>query len=335
MKTKLVWVAAAVAVLLAVATAALWLVGSPSWPYRLAVTPAHGLPADSVIDVQARPAVSQVHLGDAFAYMVEVRYDPGRVAEIDRTSIDKGLVLKPFEVRGTRERDLDLGGGVRAYRREYQLQLVNGQAGHLYELPGLTVRYKLKNSEGFSDRAVTPEPVFVAPRLPADASTLELRPPTGRVVDPSRRTLPWLLCALGVAVAGAAAADLAWRSLPQWRASRQERRRLDDGDALVQSYRALYAGVSDGAEPRQLVYRMGHVLRLVLAREAGAGWLAEPDAAQVPAEIRPAVTALLEREQGRRGAGSVAKHNAEEALGQLEMILSYYYGAGEVKAWRG
>jgi hypothetical protein len=334
-KSRLVWVAVALAVVLALATAVLWLTGSPLWPYRLVAKPAQALADDSVIEVEARAATPQVHQGDLFTYVVEVHYNPTRVAEIDRSSIDRGLSLKPFEIRGIQDSQLNLSGGTRVLRREYQLQLVNGTVDVLYEFLGFPLRYKLRNSEGFSEKNAVPEPVYVAPRLPADASSVELRPPTGHVVDPSRRYLPWLLSALGLALAGAGAADLAWRTLPQWRATAQPKRKLGDDDTLVVAYRSLQRGPLEDGEPRQLLYRMEHTLRLALARRGKLGWLDELDAEQAPPEMRPALAAFLQRVQGRRGANGVSRQDAEQALGELEAILICCFGTEEVQAWRG
>lgn len=333
MRRVLIGLLAALAILLALAAGVLWLTGSPVWPHPLSLAPAQGLPKDAVIEVQARPERPQVHQGDVFSYVVEVWYNPARVAEIDLPSLDRGLDLKPFEIRGTGERQFGLNAGTRVLRREYRLQLVDGKVNALLEFPALAVRYRLQNSEGLSERVVVPEPIFVAPRLPADSSKIELRPPTGRLEDPSRRYLPWLLGALAIVVGGMGAADLAWRAIPQWRAARQRGHRLGDADVLVQAYRSLCTAVAAGAEPGRLLYQIEQILRLVLAREQPGVWLADLDPAQAKPEARAAVAALLITLQTRRSADG-AERLAEVALTQLDEVLSICFGEEEVKVWR-
>ena len=335
MKARIVWILTALAALAAVASAAFLL--SPSFlsPHDLTLEKERGLPEGEAILVTTKVERFGVQKGDAFPYLVEVWYNPDQVSEIDRTSLDKGVNLEPFEIRDTKETEFDLDSKTRVYRREYEIQLIDGEVDHLYEFPTIVVRYRLKDSEGLSNKTVAPEPIFVAPRLPADVSHLELRPvKKGEIEDVSQKRLPWILWTLGGFLAALGVADLAWRAIPQWKEMAKERRRAEGVDVLSEAYRSLYENVAMAVEPKRLFHQMDHILRIVLARKEKTDWLGEPNLELVPPGIRQPVVSLFEKCQKAYRPEVVEQRDVEEALGQLEEILSFYFGEGEVEAWR-
>ncbi len=334
-KTRLVWILTGLAALVTVAL----ILFLPS-PQDLAVGRAkmEELPKGQAILAETRAERFGVQKGDAFLYLVEVLYDPDQVSEIDRASLDKNVNLEPFEIRDIKETEFDLDSRTRVYQREYELQLISGEVEHLYEFPTVVVRYSLKDVEGFADKAVVPEPIYVAPRLPADISDLELgygplRPLKGEIEDVSQNRLPWLLWALGGCVAALAVADLSLRVIPQRKEKAKQARRVGN-EVLYQAYRSLHLNVAMAVEPNRLLHQMDHILRLVLAQKEKTDWLEEPNLDLLSSGIREPAVSLFEKCQKAYGTEVVEqKEVVEEALGQLEEILKFYF-AEEVEAWR-
>lgn len=334
-KTRLVWILTGLAALVTVAL----ILFLPS-PQDLAVGRAkmEELPKGQAILAETRAERFGVQKGDAFLYLMEVLYDPDQVSEIDRASLDRNVNLEPFEVRDIKETEFDLDSRTRVYQREYELQLISGEVEHLYEFPTVVVRYSLKDVEGFADKAVVPEPIYVAPRLPADISDLELgygplRPLKGEIEDVSQNRLPWLLWALGGCVAALAVADLSLRVIPQRKEKAKQARRVGN-EVLYQAYRSLHLNVAMAVEPNRLLHQMDHILRLVLAQKEKTDWLEEPNLDLLSSGIREPAVSLFEKCQKAYGTEVVEqKEVVEEALGQLEEILKFYF-AEEVEAWR-
>lgn len=333
MKTRIVLIVTALATLAAVASAFFLLSPSLS-PHDLVLEKEEGLPEGEAILVKTKVERFGVHKGDAFPYFVEVWYNPDQVSEIDRTSLDKGVNLEPFEVRDTREREFNLDSRTRVYRREYEIQLIDGEVDVLYEFPTIVVRYRPKDSEGLFEKTVVPESIFVASRLPPDVGGLELRPLKGKIEDVSQKRLPWILWILGGFLAALGVADLAWRAIPQWKEMAKQRRKVEGGDVLSEAYRSLHENLAMGVEPKPLFHQMDHILRIVLARKEKTDWLEEPNLDIVSPGIRPSVISLFEKCQKAYRPEVVEQKYIEETLRQLEEILSFYFGEGEVETWR-
>lgn len=299
----------------------------------------HGLPQDQAILVGTKAERFGVQKGDVFRYLLEVLYDPSQVSEIDTASLDKSLYLEPFEIRDTKEREFDVDSRTRVYRREYEIQLITGKVDYLYNFPALVVRYGLKNTGVFSETNVLPEPIFVSSRLPDDITDLEigygpLRPIKVEIEDVTQKRLPWILWGLGGFVAAVAIGDLVWRRvIPRWRGRPEVRTRVE-GDVLAEGYRSLCEGVADAVEPKALLHRMDHILRVVLARKEGADWLGEPDFDNLSPGMGQPVASLLERCQKAYRPEAVEQTEVQQALGQLEEILVFYFGEEELEAWR-
>ena len=87
-------------------------------------------------------------------------------------------------------------------------------------------------------------------------------------------------------------------------------------------------------EPNRLLHQMDHILRLVLAQKEKTDWLEEPNLDLLSSGIREPAVSLFEKCQKAYGTEVVEqKEVVEEALGQLEEILKFYF-AEEVEAWR-
>jgi hypothetical protein len=293
-----------------------------------------GLPEGKDISIRTHVDGFGIHKGDAFPYTVEVQYNTELVSELDKTSLDKSINFKPFEVTNLSEREFEIQPWTRALVREYRLQLVDGKVDNLFTFPSILVRYKSKESGAFQEKSITPDPVFISARLPADASEINPKPIQGRLQDTSRNNLPLILGALGVFLALLGLGDLAWRTVPQWREARRQRRRAEGVDVLSEAYRALHAGVAQGAEPKQLLHQMHHMLRILLARKENVAWTDEPNLQQVAPGIRDQVTALYDLVTGADGNEEQAQRQSQAALTRLENVLRFYCGDGEVRAWK-
>jgi hypothetical protein len=329
-KARTIWILA----VLVMAAAAGLLVGSSLFWFR-DFAPEKGLREAEDVAVKTRVGQFGVHKGDAFFYVVEVWYDPNRVAEIDRSNLGKSVHLEPFEVRDTKESEFDLpDSGNRVYRREYRIQLLDGKVDYMYKFPTLTLRYRLKDSSGFLNKPVTPEAVYVSSRLPSNVSGLQLRPLKGKIQVASDQYFTWILFAAGGLLALLAVIDLAWRAVPQWKQGRRERRTVEGLEILSEAYRALHANFSNGVEPKSLLHQVDHILRVALARKGSLDWLDGADVNDVASDIKPAVASLFEKCEKAYTRESVDQNDKEEAVAQLEHILKFYFGRKEVEAWR-
>lgn len=339
MKTRLVWILAGLATLVAVAL----ILFLPN-PHDLAVGKVkyETLPKGQAILVKTRAERFGVQKGDVFLYLVEVLYDPGQVSHIDRASLDRNMNLDPFEIRSIEETESDLDPTTRLYQRQYEVQLINGDVAHLYEFPTLVVRYSLKDVQGLADEAVVPEPIYVASRLPANVSNLvdnlelgygPLRPLRGEIEDVSHNRLPWILWVLGGCLAAVTLADLSLRVIPQRKEKVKPTIKIDKGDVLYQAYRSLHGNVAAGAEPKALLHQMDHILRILLARKEKADWLEELNFDEVSPGVGAPVLSLFEKCQKAYGAEDIEQKEVEEALTQLQEVLEFYL-AEEVEAWK-
>jgi hypothetical protein len=272
--------------------------------------------------------------GDAFPFLLTVEYDPNQIAGIDSDALDKAVDLRPFEIRDYRETEYAVDARTRVYQREYELQFIDGKVDQSCQLPTIVVRYRLNNSNAFAEKAVVPDPIFVAARLPADISNLELRPISDKVADPSRDRLLWVLWALGGLLAIGGAIDITLRTIPRWKEKVKQGKRLEEREVLIQAHRALHRHVAMNVEPRVLLRQVDCILRLVLAKKLRTGWLEEPDLKDVSVEIKPVLADLLENCQRAYSPNGVGPADVDQTVKQLEQVLQFYFGTGEVEAWR-
>jgi hypothetical protein len=330
-KTRLPLILASLA---AIVAAGIWVTPSFLSLRQVTFEKDKGIAEGKAIAVKTRVEGFGVHKGDAIPYSVEVRYNLDLVSSLDKTSLDKSVNFKPFEVRKVADREFELPPRTRVYLREYQIQLIDGKVNNLYKFPSILVRYKSKESGAFEEKAITPDPVFIASRLPADASGFDLKPIQAGIEDANRNDLHRILIALAGLLSILALVDLAWRAIPQWREGTRKRRRAEGVDVLSEAYRFLHDTFAQGAEPRRLFHQMDHILRIVLARKENVSWLEEPDLDRVTPGIKTEVISLFSRHQGVDGNRSGEQKEVQEALGQLDKILKFYWGEGEVRAWR-
>jgi hypothetical protein len=293
-----------------------------------------GVAEGKAITVRTKVDGFGVHKGDAFPYSVEVQYNVELVSGLDKTSLDKSVNFKPFEVRRVAEREFDLNPRTRVFAKEYEIQLIDGKVNTLYKVPSILIRYKSKESGAYEEKALTPEPVFIASRLPPNANGLDLKPIQGSIKEPGRDHIRWVLTALGVFLALLALVDLAWRTIPQWREAARQRRKAEGVDVLSEAYRSLNSAMAQGAEPGRLLHRMNHILRIVLARKENVGWLEEPDPDRIPSGIKAEALSFLKGCQSTDWNPSFDQKQVQEAQGHLEKILGFYFGEGQVRAWK-
>jgi len=341
MKTRLVWI---LTILAALVTVAVILFMTSQNDLSVGKARVEQLPEGQAILGNAWPELQSVQKGDAFLYTIEVLYNPDQISEVDRDSLDDNVNLDPFEIREVKETEFNLDSGMRVYQRHYEIQLISGEVEFLYEFPTVVVRYRLKDNEGFADTSVTPEPVYVASRVPDDVSGIiddlelgyeaPLRPLAGEIEDADKNRLPWIFWSVGSLLAALAVADLTLRVIPQWKEQQKQARRAKMGEILCQAYRSLNENVAMGVKPDSLLHQIGHILRIVLAQKEKVGWLEEPNLDQVSDDIKPSVISLFQKCQGAYGTEEIKQEEVDEALKELEEILSFYF-AGEMEIWRG
>jgi hypothetical protein len=291
-----------------------------------------GLGQDQIISAQAYAGAFGIHKGDAFPFLLQVLYDSTLITGIDRASLDQAADLKPFEVRSFRDVEYDLDGRTRVFERQYELQLIDGEAGRIYSLPTIVVRYRLGVANGLAEKAVVPDPISVAKILPDNINPLELRPISDMVADPSRERFTWVLVAFGVLVMVTGIADLTWQAVRPFR-DRTPASPRENSAGVAQAYRSLQRGLTNLA-PRALHHQIYHILWLVLNRKEGAGWLQEPHLDRVTPEIRPVVVALYARCERAYSSNEIGAGEIALTVDQLNQVLRFYYGASEIEAWK-
>ncbi len=339
-KSKAILIGGAFTVLVVVAVVAFTLLSSSSGasPRRPLLDKGEGLRQGEIILAKTWAGQLGVQKGDVFPYYVEVWYDPAAISEIDKASLDKEMNLHPFEIRDIKENSFKLASRTIVYQRIYEVQLVSGQVDELYEFPTALVRYRLKGSPGLSNTSVTPEPVYVAPRVPPDVPDLQfgygpLRPIAGKRSEVSA-PLPWILWAVGACFTAVGAVTLARRSITGWNNSKAQRNQGGEGWIVRDAYRSLSENAAATAEPRVLLHQMDRILRIVLAQKEKMGWLEELDGEQVSPEIREPVAALLQRCGKAYNRSSVEPTDVKCAWHHLDQILEFYFGEADLEAWR-
>lgn len=340
MSRKTILILAALTVIILGAVAALLPLPSSSGgaPQRPLLDKGEGLPDGEIVAARTWAGKLGVHKGDVFSYMVEIWYDPAGVAEIDTASLDREINLHPFEVTDIKESSFGLGPRTRVYQRAYEIQLLTDKADRLYTFPTALIRYRLKGSGGLSTTSITPEPVYVSPRVPPDVPELQfgygpLRPIAGKV-DGAGGRLPWVLWAVGGCLVVLGAADLARQALSGWNHSKAQRCGPGEGELVGEAYRSLCRNCASGADPKLLLHQMDRILRIVLAQKEGAGWLEELTADRASAGVREPVAALLDACAKAYGRDPVEPGDVQAARQQLDRILTFYFGQSKVDAWR-
>jgi hypothetical protein len=295
--------------------------------------PDPGLEIGEAIDVLLDVDDGVIGKGDDFRYSIQIQYNQELISELDKTSLDESVSFRPFEIRSMQEREYAIPPYTRVFERTYHLQLIDGSVNQLYQFPTIMVRYKSSESGEFREKAVDARPVYVASRLPTDATGLEPRPFRGRIEDASRADIPRVLLALGAFLALAALTDLAWRAIPGWRAAKDQRRKVEGVDVISEAYRRLMSGLADGVEPDRSLHQAEHILRVVLARRESVAWLEEPDLQKLPEAVRQDVAEVFELSGAVDDDPAATGIRAREASTCLRRVLAHYWGDGEIESW--
>lgn len=265
-----------------------------------------------------------VHLGDIVVYRVRVFYQPDK-AEIDKKSLAESVIFEPFEIRGVKEKEFNLSpdGSKRVYEREYEIQLIDGKTNFLYSFPLIEVIFKENNSGGSFKEKVTPESIFVVPRVPSGASNLELRPLKGTVKNIDYQRIPWILWGLGGLFLLSAFAEIIRRARETKETRKASKKRMEGLGDILDLYRTLEVQLQT-KDPRVFFHRIYQILRMVLDKQEGINLSDKPELTKIPEEKRKLITELLKRCQAAYGPDLVLQEDAQKAMDELKKILSLY-----------
>lgn len=326
MKTRIILIS----VLLAMASFTAYSAVSAFLSPNLALEKEEGLSERSIIAVKAEAEGNVFHLGDAFSYYVKVRYNPDKIEEIDKKSLDNTVILDPFKVRDVKEKDVRINSNTRLYTREYTIQLIDGPTNRRYPFPSIIVRYKEKHFS-WSEKVVIPQPVFIGAGVPAKVfgPELRLKPLKEKVINVDYERIPWLLWGLaGLCLSGALLVVV--KKFRKQRGEKKDYQRRREGLAdLFEAYEDLSQKVSRDEDPKILLHRAHQVLRTLLVRRENIDWL-DPQLDSISDEKSKQVSELLKRCQQAYGLKSVEKKDAEIALELLKEIIDFYFAKGEV-----
>jgi len=296
------------------------------WPSNLTSGYIKGLPKDKAIEIRTMADDFGMQRGDTFSYFIEVLYNSDLVEDIDKESLNRLINLEPFEIRDMREREFYLETNNRVYQREYQLQLINGQVDHFYELPTIIVRYRNKGSADFAEESLKPYPIFIASRLPSDLSNLSVRPIKGKLAGNNNHLrISWIFLCLGGILLLAGLAKYSER-MAQWAEEDNRERETEGYNLFLEAYRSLKNNIKRDVEPQYMFHQIDHILRALLARKEKIGWLEDPNLQALPSEIKERVISLLEIcNKAYHRASTIEQKEVDEARRQLEVILDFYY----------
>lgn len=283
-----------------------------------------GLGERETIAVETGPAGDVFHLGDAISYFVKIEYRLDGVEEIDKTSLDRNIILDPFEIKDLKEKDSRVNSDTRMHLREYEVQLLDGQTNYLYTFPTIILRYKLKNS-GWFEKKIVPQPIFIGARLPADVTDLELKPLKGEVINMDRERIPWILWSLGFLGLVLGMTEVLRILRRRGKEGRDYQRRIAGLEDLLTSFQEL----SSLTSAEKALHGAHQILRALLARREGTDWL-NPELDKIPPEIKSLVSDLLEKCQKAYQREAPKQEERQEALEDLGKILNFYTGKGEV-----
>lgn len=305
------------------------------WPPNLTSEPMKGLPKDKAIEIRTMANDFGMQKGDTFSYFIEVWYNSDLVEDIDKESLNRLINLEPFEIRDIREREFYLETNNRVYQREYQLQLINGQVDHFYELPTIIVRYKNKGSADFAEESLKPYPIFIASRLPSDLSNLSVSPVKGKLADNNNHLrISWIFLCLGGILLLAGLANYSGR-MTQWVEEEKHKREIEGYNLFLEAYRSLKNNIKRDVEPQYLFHQIDHILRALLTRKEKIGWLEDPNLQALPSEIKERVISLLEICNKAYRASTIEQKEVDEVRRQLEVILDFYYkGEKGMHEWK-
>ena len=258
-------------------------------------------------------------------------YNSNGIAGINKDDLKKSINLRPFDIRSMNEAEFNLDARTKVYQLEFELQVIDPIVDRVYQFPTITVQYKPNGYTQYAKISAVPAPVYVAPRLPADASDLEIRLPSGPVQDPSSKYFTPVILSLGGLLGIMGIANMFWQRIPR-RKKPVEQRKMSNDSTIYQAYRSLCENISSDIEPRRLLFQIDHILRLLLVQKEKIGWLQDLNTELISPAIRQSATSIFQECQNALESDNPAKKEAEAAQIQLREILKFYFGE-EVETW--
>jgi hypothetical protein len=301
------------------------------------------LTAGQAITIDTEAEDFGVQLGDAFSYFVDVIYNPEMVDEVDIDSLIQVVNLDPFEIREIRQSEIKLDANTRMYRIAYTLQFIDDDTDEVYEFPSIVVRYIPAGEDGYMEFPATPEPIYVLSRMPDNLSDIfvisgsdfdlgygMLRPLSGDVISIDTNRTPWIVMAIGIFFIIGAVADYTLRILPQ---KRQEKDNLksEKNKFVADAYALIHKNIDNGSPAEYILYRMDHLIRLVLSQKENLDPLEDFNYDLIPPEIRNEVISLFENTQ-RAVDKCTEQQLVEESMAYIDKILRHYFKE-EVDSW--
>lgn len=271
---------------------------------------------DSVIEIRTWPAGNVFLLGDSFSYFVEVKYNPLAVREIDKSSLEKTVILEPFEIRNQKEKETGTDSGTKIYTREYEIQLLRGYPARLYVFPEASLRYKPVN-EDWTERKIILQSIPVGSRFPVDIQGIELKSIDGVLDNKSRRYFPFFVIGLGILCGAWVMAEVSREIVKSKKASDDFQRKFRVIEDIFRAYQNL-AGRKE--EPKAILHQAHQILRVLLERKAGR---------EIPSKIRESVARFSSIANKAYSREILLKTELDEALQELRKIFDFYVRKGE------
>ena len=286
-----------------------------------------GLGKHDFLKVRAWPEGDAFHLGDVINYFVEIRYNPQKIEEIDKDSID--LAFEPFGIRNQKEKESRIDSYNKVYLREYEIQLLDGVSDRLYEFPESAVRYKLKDSV-WTSRKIILQPIPVGSRFPSGA-VLGLKPAEGLVANASNQIISLILIILGV-FCGLIAGAKIFKAIRRRRVEAADsKKRLEGIEDIFGAYQRL---LQKKDSPKAVLHRAYQVLRILLIRKEGKDQIDLSDLLfHVPPQIGYSVCKfVLDFSCKAYNKEELGQEELDEALAELKKIFDFYTGARKGEA---
>lgn len=290
---------------------------------KLVLEKESGLGQYATIETKAWPQGDAFHLGDMISYFIEVKYNPTTVEGIDKTSIDKNLILEPFIIKSQSEKEFQIDSYTMVFIKEYKLQLVSGELSKLYSFPPLLLNYRLKDS-GYFDKKIILQPIPMGSRLPAEVKGLELKPLDGMVLNKSRQGFTAAIIGFGIFCGTLFVIELFRQTYKRKKKSENFQKRLEGIEDIFSNYQHLAANPKKG-NPKAALHQAHQILRTLLFRKEGIDWLS-PSFECLPADMRHLIPELIAKLQLAYCEGQVAEEELNSALRELGKVFEFYTG---------
>lgn len=274
-----------------------------------------GLGEQELISVRAWPQGSAFHLGDSISYFVEIKYNPKKVQEIDKSSIDKTLALAPFVIRDAKAREFTTDSYTKVYLKEYRIQLVRGETSKLYSFPEASVGYRI-NTNWF-EKKITPDPVPMGSRFPSDVTGIGLKPiKKGEVANETSGYFTWVLVAGGILCGVWGLSEIFKKARNRKKELKNREKGLEGIEDIFKAYEGL---LLKKEEPKTTLHQVYQILRELLFRKKSAS------------EIQDLTLSLAALCQKAYDRGPLGPKELDEALGMLGKIFDFYIKKEEAR----